>query len=416
MDHFTYSASGALQAEALSLAELAATYGTPLYVYSRASLEQHWRAFDAAAGTLPHLICYAVKANSNLAILNLLARLGSGFDIVSGGELARVLAAGGDARKVVFSGVAKSRAELEYALGADILCFNVESQGELERLNLVAGELGKRARISLRVNPDIDAGTHPYISTGLKKNKFGIAIEQAPALYRLAARLPHLDVVGVDCHIGSQLTELAPFLAATDKLLALVDQLAAEGIVLAHVDVGGGLGVVYDQETPPQVETYGRALQAKFAGRNLTLIFEPGRAIVAPAGVLVTQVEYLKSGSERHFAIVDAGMNDLLRPALYSAWMKIVEVQQTPDVPRARYDVVGPVCETGDFLGKGRELALEPGALLAVRAAGAYGFSMASNYNTRPRAAEVLVDGAKAHLIREREPLEALWRGEHLLP
>ncbi|MBP8126629.1 MAG: diaminopimelate decarboxylase [Aeromonadaceae bacterium] len=416
MDYFNYRENGQLFAEECNLSELAAEHGTPLYVYSRATIERHWHAFDKAAGDVPHLICYAVKANSNLAVLNLLARLGSGFDIVSGGELARVIAAGGDPAKVVFSGVAKTEAEMQEALRQEILCFNLESEPELERLNRVAGEMGKVARISVRVNPDIDAGTHPYISTGLKENKFGVPIERALLLYRRAAQLPNIEIVGIDCHIGSQLTELEPFLEAMDRLLALIDRLASEGIHVHHLDVGGGLGVNYSDENPPHPEQYAAALKAKLADRDLQLIFEPGRAIVANAGVLLTRVEYLKEGEDRHFAIVDAAMNDLIRPSLYGAWMNIIPADRSLERPARRYDVVGPVCETGDFLGKDRELGLAPGDLLVVRSAGAYGFAMSSNYNTRPRAAEVLVDGADAHLVRQREPLAELWRLENTLP
>ncbi len=416
MDYFNYRENGQLFAEECNLTELAAVHGTPLYVYSRATIERHWHAFDKAAGDVPHLICYAVKANSNLAVLNLLARLGSGFDIVSGGELARVIAAGGDPAKVVFSGVAKTEAEMQEALRQEILCFNLESEPELERLNRVAGEMGKTARISVRVNPDIDAGTHPYISTGLKENKFGVPIERAIALYRHAATLPHIQIVGIDCHIGSQLTELEPFLEAMDRLLTLIDRLASEGIHVHHLDVGGGLGVNYSDENPPHPEQYAAALKAKLAGRNLQLIFEPGRAIVANAGVLLTQVEYLKEGEDRHFAIVDAAMNDLIRPSLYGAWMNIIPADRSLQRPARCYDVVGPVCETGDFLGKERTLSLAQGDLLVVRSAGAYGFAMSSNYNTRPRAAEVLVDGSDAHLVRQREPLAELWRLEKTLP
>lgn len=416
MDYFNYRENGQLFAEECNLSELAAEHGTPLYVYSRATIERHWHAFDKAAGDVPHLICYAVKANSNLAVLNLLARLGSGFDIVSGGELARVIAAGGDPAKVVFSGVAKTEAEMQEALRQEILCFNLESEPELERLNRVAGEMGKVARISVRVNPDIDAGTHPYISTGLKENKFGVPIERALLLYRQAAQLPNIEIVGIDCHIGSQLTELEPFLEAMDRLLALIDRLASEGIHVHHLDVGGGLGVNYSDENPPHPEQYAAALKAKLADRDLQLIFEPGRAIVANAGVLLTRVEYLKEGEDRHFAIVDAAMNDLIRPSLYGAWMNIIPADRSLERPARRYDVVGPVCETGDFLGKDRELGLASGDLLVVRSAGAYGFAMSSNYNTRPRAAEVLVDGADAHLVRQREPLAELWRLENTLP
>ena len=416
MDFFNYREDGELLAEQCAVSELVAQYGTPLYIYSRATIERHWKAFDAAAGDVPHLICYAVKANGNLAILNLLARLGSGFDIVSGGELARVIAAGGDAKKVVFSGVGKTEEEMRYALGQDILCFNVESEPELERLNQVAGSMGKVARISIRINPDIDAGTHPYISTGLKQNKFGIPIERAPEVYRYAASLPNLQITGVDCHIGSQLTEIAPFLEAVDKLLALIDELSAAGIKIHHLDVGGGLGVNYNDETPPHPSEYALALKQKLQDRDLTLMFEPGRAIMANAGILATKVEYLKAGEDRHFAIVDAAMNDLIRPSLYSAWMNIIPVNRSLPRDAHRYDVVGPICETGDFLGKDRELAIAPGDYLVVRSAGAYGFSMASNYNARSRAAEVLVDGEQPHLVREREPLASLWQFEHLLP
>ncbi len=416
MDYFNYRDNGQLFVEECAVAELAAEYGTPLYVYSRATLERHWNAFDRAAGEVPHLICYAVKAISILAVLNVLARLGSGFDIVSAGELARVVAAGGDPHKVVFSGVAKTADEMRYALEQEILCFNLESAPELERLNQVAGECGRKARISVRVNPDIDAGTHPYISTGLKENKFGVPIERAVELYRRAASLPNVEVVGIDCHIGSQLTELEPFLEAMDRLLALIDRLAAEGIHIHHLDVGGGLGVTYSDETPPHPEQYAAALKAKLAGRDLQLIFEPGRAIVANAGILVTQVEYLKEGEDRHFAIVDAAMNDLIRPSLYGAWMNIIPVDKSLERPVRSYDVVGPVCETGDFLGKDRQLGLAPDDLLVVRSAGAYGFAMSSNYNTRPRAAEVLVDGGEAHLVRERERVSDLWRLERTLP
>jgi diaminopimelate decarboxylase len=416
MDFFNYREDGELLAEQCAVSELVAQYGTPLYIYSRATIERHWKAFDAAAGDVPHLICYAVKANGNLAILNLLARLGSGFDIVSGGELARVIAAGGDAKKVVFSGVGKTEEEMRYALGQDILCFNVESEPELERLNQVAGAMGKVARISIRINPDIDAGTRPYISTGLKQNKFGIPIERAPEVYRYAASLPNLQITGVDCHIGSQLTEIAPFLEAVDKLLALIDELSAAGIKIHHLDVGGGLGVNYNDETPPHPSEYALALKQKLQDRDLTLMFEPGRAIMANAGILATKVEYLKAGEDRHFAIVDAAMNDLIRPSLYSAWMNIIPVNRSLPRDAHHYDVVGPICETGDFLGKDRELAIAPGDYLVVRSAGAYGFSMASNYNARSRAAEVLVDGEQPHLVREREPLASLWQFEHLLP
>ncbi|WP_116474646.1 diaminopimelate decarboxylase [Zobellella maritima] len=416
MDYFNYQDNGHLFGEACELARLAEQHGTPLYVYSRATLERHWHAFDQAAGEVEHLICYAVKANSNLAVLNVLARLGSGFDIVSKGELCRVIAAGGDPRKVVFSGVGKRVDEIRFALEQDIFCFNVESVAELERINRVAGEMGLQAPISIRVNPNIDAGTHPYISTGLKENKFGIPIEQALDIYRQAAALPHLNVSGVDCHIGSQLTELSPFLEAVDKLLLLIDNLAAEGIHIRHLDVGGGLGVKYDQEAPPEPSRYAEQLKARLSNRDLTLVFEPGRAIAANAGVLLTRVEHLKPSEAKNFAIVDAAMNDLIRPALYSAWQAIIPTDLNLQREAAVYDVVGPVCETGDFIGKDRELAIAEGDLLAVRSAGAYGFVMASNYNSRPRAAEIMVDGDQAYVVREREQLAELWQGETLLP
>jgi len=415
VDYFNRKGSS-LYAEDVAVTDLAQSHGTPLYVYSRATIERHWHAFDTAAGDRPHLVCYAVKANSNLAILNLMARLGSGFDIVSQGELARVIAAGGDVSKVVFSGVAKKSEEIAFALEKGIYCFNVESAAELERIQQVAKKMDLRAPVSLRVNPDVDAGTHPYISTGLKENKFGISIDEAEALYLHADTLSHIEVKGVDCHIGSQLTENAPFLDALDRVLLLVDSLAEQGIELSHIDVGGGLGVRYQDETPPHPNEYAKAIADKLADRDVTLIYEPGRAIMANAGILVTEVEFLKNNQDRHFAIVDAAMNDLIRPSLYQAWQAIIPVEQRDDTPAQYYDVVGPVCETGDFLGKERELAILPGDLLAVRSAGAYGFTMSSNYNSRPRAAEVLIDGQDVHLIRERERLEQLWQGESLLP
>ena len=414
MDHFTFRESS-LYAEDVSLSDIAQQYGTPCYVYSRATLERHWRAFDEALSGREHLICYAVKANSNIAILNLLARLGSGFDIVSVGELERVIAAGGDPRKVVFSGVAKRVDEMKRALELEIYSFNVESVAELERLNEVALAEGKKARVSIRVNPDVDAQTHPYISTGLKENKFGIDIEQAESIYLKAAQMQGLDVIGVDCHIGSQLTSVAPFVAALERVLVLLDRLADQGLVLSHINVGGGLGIQYQDETPPLPQDYSQALAKTLGDRKCKLILEPGRAIAGNAGVLLTRVEYLKQGSDKSFAIVDAAMNDLIRPSLYSAWQEILTVEQR-DIAAAVYDVVGPVCETGDFLGKGRSLAIEQGDLLAVRSSGAYGFTMSSNYNSRPRAAEVLVDGEQTHLIRERESLTSLYQGEHLIP
>ncbi|WP_299491970.1 diaminopimelate decarboxylase [uncultured Shewanella sp.] len=414
MDHFLYKADE-LYAEDCQVAALARAHGTPLYIYSRATLERHWHAFDRAVGTHPHLICYAVKANSNLAVLNVLARLGSGFDIVSGGELARVIEAGGDPAKVVFSGVGKTVAEMEMALKLNIHCFNVESGAELEQLQKVAQRLGKIAPVSLRVNPDVDAKTHPYISTGLKENKFGITMEEAEALFARAHELSHIQVKGVDCHIGSQLTEIQPFLDAMDRMLALIDRLSAKGINIEHFDVGGGLGVTYDDETPPQPDVYAAALLERLGKRDLTLIFEPGRAIAANAGIFVTEVLYLKQNGNKHFALVDGAMNDLLRPALYSAWQNIIPVISR-EGDTLNYDIVGPVCETGDFLGKDRALNLASGDFLAVRSAGAYGFTMSSNYNTRPRSAELMVDGSQVHLIRERETLPQLWQGEACLP
>lgn len=414
MDYFLYK-DGELQAEDCAVAQLAQTYGTPLYLYSRATLERHWHAFDNAVANYPHLICYAVKANSNLAVLNVLARLGSGFDIVSGGELARVIEAGGDPKKVVFSGVGKTVSEMEMALELGIYCFNVESAAELEQLNLVALRLGKVAPVSLRVNPDVDAGTHPYISTGLKENKFGIAMEEAEAIFLRAHELAGLEVKGADCHIGSQLTEIQPFLDAMDRMLGLIDRLAEKGVSISHLDVGGGLGVTYDDEVPPQPSDYASALLERLAGRELKLIFEPGRAIAANAGIFVTQVLYLKQNSEKNFALVDGAMNDLIRPSLYSAWQNIIAVNPRQG-DTLNYDIVGPVCETGDFLGKDRSLVLESGDLLAVRSSGAYGFTMSSNYNSRPRAAEVMVDGSAHYLVREREKIAQLWQGEQLLP
>ena len=413
MNHFDYR-NGELHVEQVALSQVAERYGTPCYVYSRAGITETYRAFDAAFGACDHLICYAVKANSTLGVLNVLARLGSGFDIVSGGELARVLAAGGDPRQVVFSGVGKSAEEMRQALAAGILCFNVESEGELLRLNEVAGEAGKTAAVSLRVNPDVDPRTHPYIATGLKENKFGIPYADALALYRRARDMRHIRIAGIGCHIGSQITAVAPFVAALDKVLELVDRLQAEGIALAHVDIGGGLGIRYRDESPPAVADYARALIARLGNRPLQLMLEPGRALVGPAGVLLTRVEYLKHGRERNFAVVDAAMNDLLRPALYDAWHEVRPVRAGSG--GARYDIVGPVCETGDFLARDRALDLREGDLLAVMAAGAYGMSMSSNYNTRPRAAEVMVDGGEMHLIREREAVSELMAREMLLP
>lgn len=413
MDHFQYR-DGELFAEEIAVADLAERFATPLYVYSRATLERHFRAFDEAFGEHPHQVCYAVKANSNIAVLNVLARLGAGFDIVSGGELTRVLRAGGDPDKIVFSGVGKTADEMELALKAGIHCFNVESAAELELLNLVAGEQDQVARIAIRVNPDVDAQTHPYISTGLKENKFGVDIEEAPALYQHAADLPHIEVIGVDCHIGSQLTKLTPFEDALKRVLDLVERLQAKGIPIRHLDLGGGLGVRYRDETPPEPAAYIAAL-LKHIPADMPVHIEPGRAIAANAGLFVSKVLYLKPTSEKNFAIVDGAMNDLIRPSLYSAWMEIIPVQPH-DADCREWDIVGPVCETGDFLGKGRTLALESGDLLAIRSAGAYGFSMASNYNSRNRAAEVMVDGDQAYLVRQRETYDEQLRLESLLP
>ena len=416
MDYFNYQDDGQLWAENVPLVQLAEQYGTPLYVYSRATLERHWHAFDKSVGDHPHLVCYAVKANSNIGVLNTLARLGSGFDIVSGGELERVIAAGGDPAKIVFSGVGKTEEEIKRALELKIKCFNVESEPELERLNKVASEMDVIAPVSLRINPDVDAKTHPYISTGLRDNKFGIAFDRAPQVYKLASTLPHLEVKGIDCHIGSQLTAIEPFIDATDRLLALIDNLVEQGIQIKHLDVGGGLGVIYRDELPPQPSEYAKALLSRLTKhQDLELIFEPGRAIAANAGILLTKVEFLKHTEHKNFAIIDAAMNDLIRPVLYQAWQDII-----PVVPREgeakTYDLVGPICETGDFLGKDRSLILDAGDLLAVRSAGAYGFVMSSNYNTRTRAAEIMVDGDKTYVVRQREELASLWALESILP
>ncbi|CAD2267768.1 diaminopimelate decarboxylase [Pseudomonas stutzeri] len=414
MEAFSYR-DGQLFAEGVALPALAQRFGTPTYVYSRAHIEAQYRAYADALEGMPHLVCFAVKANSNLGVLNVLARLGAGFDIVSRGELERVLAAGGEPGRIVFSGVGKTRDDMRRALEVGVHCFNVESTDELERLQQVAAELGMKAPVSLRVNPDVDAGTHPYISTGLKENKFGIDIDSAEAVYARAAELPNLEVVGVDCHIGSQLTSLPPFLDALDRLLALIDRLATRGIQIRHLDLGGGLGVRYRDEQPPLAGDYIQAVRQRIEGRGLALVFEPGRSIVANAGLLLTRVEYLKHTAHKDFAIVDAAMNDLIRPALYQAWMNVVAVQPHEGDTR-RYDIVGPICETGDFLAKDRELALAEGDLLAVCSAGAYGFVMSSNYNTRGRAAEVLVDGDQAFEVRRRESVQELYAGESLLP
>jgi diaminopimelate decarboxylase len=418
MSHFAYRA-GRLHAESVSLEDIASRFGTPCFVYSRATLEAALAGFQQACARLGRpdtLVCYAMKANSNLAILSLFARAGAGFDIVSGGELERVLAAGGDPGKIVFSGVGKTTAEMRRALEVGILCFNVESESELDRLNDVAAEAGRKARVSLRVNPDVDPKTHPYISTGLKENKFGIEFGAAAGIYRRAAAMQNISVVGIDCHIGSQLTETAPFIAALDKVLQLVDELEASGIVLEHIDLGGGLGIRYQDETPPEVGDYLAPLFARLAGRKQRIMFEPGRHLVGNAGLLLTRVEYLKHNSEKNFAIVDAAMNDLMRPALYQAWHDIIPVTEGGGGASKTYDIVGPVCETGDWIGRERRLALTEGGLLAVMSAGAYGMSMSSNYNSRGRAAEVMVDGARAHQIRAREKPQELFALEQILP
>ncbi|HEY8096425.1 MAG TPA: diaminopimelate decarboxylase [Methylobacter sp.] len=423
MDYFNYR-NGELFAEDIAVSDIVYKYGSPCYIYSRATLERHWKAFDQAFGDQAHLICYAVKANSNIAILNLLARLGSGFDIVSLGELERVITAGGDPKKIVFSGVGKREDEILAALKIGIRCFNIEVSGELDRINRLAGQLGVIAPVSFRVNPDVDAKTHPYISTGLKENKFGIDIQQALTEYRRAAVMSHINVVGIDCHIGSQLTETRPFLDALDKILELVAALAAEGIKLHHLDLGGGLGICYKDEQPPEPAEYIQAILARLGQTcpesvewtDFEILLEPGRAIVGNAGILVTQVEYLKPTEHKNFAIVDAAMNDLVRPSLYSAWQNIIPVNLKSNAEEITWDIVGPVCETGDFLGKERLLKIAQGDLLAIRSSGAYGFTMSSNYNSRPRLAELIVDGDRLHVIRERETIAQLWAGEHLLP
>ena len=414
MDHFNYKGD-ALYAEELPVSEITEQHGTPCFIYSRATIERHYRAYETALAGLPNMICYAVKANSNLAVLNILARMGAGFDIVSGGELSRVLQAGGDPSKVIFSGLGKTVVEIQQALKAGIHCFNVESEAELSRLNEVALQLALPASISVRVNPDVDAGTHPYISTGLKENKFGISSDRAIEVYKAAAQMEGIKISGIDCHIGSQLTSVEPFLDAIDRLLTMVDHLSEEGIKLSHLDMGGGLGVNYGTERPPLPSELIEAVRGRFSGRGLTLLVEPGRSIVANAGIFVTRVEYLKNTEHKNFAIVDGAMNDLLRPALYSAWQEIIPViKRTGDV--LSFDIVGPICESADFLGKDRELAVEPNDLLAVRSAGAYGFVMSSNYNTRPRVAEIMVDGNAAHVVRRREVLADLLDLESCLP
>jgi diaminopimelate decarboxylase len=415
MDHFSYQGD-TLHAEDVSLATIAHRFGTPCYVYSRATLERHWHAFDDAFKRHPRLVCFAVKANSNLAVLNVLARLGSGFDIVSVGELERALAAGGEPGKVIFSGVGKREDEIRRALAAGIRCFNVESEAELLRIDRIAGDMGCTAPVSLRVNPDVDARTHPYIATGLKENKFGIDIHTAEDVYQRAAELPNLRVTGIDCHIGSQLTQLAPFIDAFTRVLELADRLERFGIPISHLDLGGGLGIRYTDESPPEPSEYAEVLDRHLEGRHYEIILEPGRAIAGNAGILLTRVEYLKTTEHHRFAIVDAAMNDLLRPALYQARQEIVPVVRKTGGERGNYDLVGPVCETGDFLGKDRDLTLESGDLLAVRSSGAYGFTMSSNYNSRPRAPEVMVDGGELHLVRRRETVPELYAGESILP
>jgi len=414
MDFFNYK-DGRLWAEGVDIAANIDNWGTPCYVYSRATFERHWKAFDSALGSQPHLVCYAVKANSNLAVLNVLAKLGSGFDIVSMGELERVLRAGGSADKIVFSGVGKTAEEMSRALEVGIRCFNVESQAELFLLEQVAAEKGVQAPVSLRVNPDVDAKTHPYISTGLKDNKFGIAIEDATEVYQIIANSEHLKVVGVDCHIGSQLTDVTPFVDALDRVLALVDRLAEKNIQLHHLDLGGGLGIRYHDETPPLPEEQMAALMQRLNGREFEILIEPGRAIAGNAGILLTRVQYIKHNEAKNFAVVDAAMNDLMRPALYQAWQAIEPVIENPLAQSKVYDVVGPICETGDFLGKERELAIEQGDLLAVMSAGAYGFTMSSNYNSRPRIAEIMVDGESYQVVRQRESVEQLFENESML-
>ena len=415
VDHFNYK-DDSLFCEDVAISTLAETYGTPLYVYSRATLERHWHAFDAALAGRDHLVCYAVKANSNLAVLNVLARLGSGFDIVSGGELQRVLRAGGDPDKIIFSGVGKLAEEMELALESGIHCFNVESEQELDQLNAIAGRNQRVARISFRVNPDVDAKTHPYISTGLKENKFGINFEDAESVYLKASGLAHIDVIGLDCHIGSQLTELSPYVDALERLLVLIKRLKAKGVEIQHLDLGGGLGIRYKDETPPLPEEWLSALRNQLNGFDGTVVIEPGRAIAGNAGILVSQVNYIKHSKDKNFAVVDAAMNDMIRPSLYDAWLDIIRVDLPSDEPSRVYDIVGAICETGDFLGKDRSMQLAQNDLIVIRSSGAYGFSMSSNYNSRNRAAEVMVDGDQHYCVREREVFEQLIQGESLLP
>ena len=416
MSEFLNYRDGSLYFDDVSVTELAHDHGTPCYIYSRKAIEQQWLNYHQAFSQHSHLICYAVKANSNLAVLNILAGLGSGFDIVSGGELERVRAAGGDVSKVVFSGVGKSTEEMQQALRYGVKCFNLESVPELHRLNDVAASMQQQAAISLRVNPDVDANTHPYISTGLKENKFGIAFDDAHAAYREADKASHLHVVGIDCHIGSQITEISPFVDALERLLVLIDQLSADGIEIQHIDIGGGLGIQYEDESIPPMTDYAQAIDETLGDRDIEILMEPGRSIVGNAGILVTKVEYLKHGEEKNFAIVDAAMNDLLRPSLYSAYHHILPVKQQSEIDTQSYDVVGPICETGDFLGKSRALAIRENDLLAVCSAGAYGFTMASNYNSRPRVVELMINNGKAHVIRRRESLEELFQHESVLP
>jgi len=415
LDHFNYK-NGALFCEAVAISELAETYGTPLYVYSRATLERHWHAFDSALSGHDHLTCYAVKANSNLAVLNVLAQLGSGFDIVSGGELERVLRAGGKPENIVFSGVGKQADEMQLAIDQDIHCFNVESEQELELLNEIATKNDKTVRVSFRVNPDVDAKTHPYISTGLKENKFGIAFKDAERIYVKANQLSNIEVIGIDCHIGSQLTELSPYIDALDRLLGLVERLRAVEIHIRHLDLGGGLGIRYREETPPLPAEWAAALQERLQNFDGKIVIEPGRAIAGNAGILISRIDYIKQSEDKNFAIMDAAMNDLIRPSLYGAWQDIIRVEQQSAEPERVYDVVGAICETGDFLGKDRSLQIAQNDLLAIRSSGAYAFTMSSNYNTRCRAAEVMVDGDRHYCVREREKIDDLIRGESLLP
>jgi diaminopimelate decarboxylase len=415
MDNFEYRGE-TLHAEDIDLNQIAKQFGTPTYVYSRDTLERNYVAYSQALEGCEHMVCYAVKANSNIAVLNVLAKLGAGFDIVSVGELERVLVAGADPKRIVFSGVGKQTHEMQRALEVGVHCFNVESEAELERLQSVAASMNCIAPVSLRINPDVDAKTHPYISTGLKENKFGIGIDQAPAAYAQAAAMSNIKVIGVDCHIGSQLTSIEPYLDAMDRLFVLIDTIAAQGIAIEHLDLGGGLGVCYGDEEPPAIGDFMARVRAHLGDRPLALVFEPGRSICADAGVLITRVEYIKNNQDKYFAIVDAAMNDLIRPALYSAWQDIIPINLGSKAAKNNFDIVGPICETGDFLGKDRNLAIEANDLLAVCSSGAYGFAMTSNYNSRNRAAEVMVDGDQAHLIGEREELSQQWARERLLP